>query len=75
VKKHIREFLSEPAEWHAFWFGFYSSFFRLRLRNRGLREEIEKEYHYYTFGFFLGRLCQIIAAAFIFPNLIQVFGV
>ena len=57
-----REFLSEPSEVHALWFGFYSSFFRLRRARMSeeLREEVEREYHYFTAGFFRGRIVQAV---------------
>jgi len=57
-----KEFLSEPAEVHALWFGFYSSFFRLRRARMSpeLRKQVEREYHYFTAGFFLGRIVQAV---------------
>jgi len=57
-----KEFLSEPSEVHALWFGFYSSFFRLRRARMSeeLREQVESEYHYFTAGFFLGRVVQAV---------------
>lgn len=58
----FKEFLSESGEWHALWMGFYSAFYK---GNREylpdyLKKDIENEYHYYTFGFFLGRVVQTI---------------
>jgi len=54
------EFLSEPSEIHALWFGFFSSWFKLRRDKMSdeLKEQILNEYHYYTAGFFIGRVVQ-----------------
>lgn len=62
MSKPLDEFLSECSEWHALWFGFYSAFFRLRKDklSEELKEDIRKEYHYYTLGFYIGRLIQAI---------------
>lgn len=56
------EFLNEPGEVRALWFGFYSSFFRLRRARMSeeLKEQIESEYHYFTAGFFIGRILQAV---------------
>ena len=61
-RKILCEFLSECGEWHALWFGFYSIFFKLRREglSEELKKDIQREYHYYTLGFFLGKV--IIAA-------------
>jgi hypothetical protein len=62
MRKPIEEFLSECSEWHALWLGFYSSFFKIRREKlpEYLKEDIRREYHYYTFGFFIGRLVQAL---------------
>ena len=70
MKKPLDEFLSETDEWHALWFGFVFSWkFLDGLRREKIPEDskktIEKEYHYYTLGFFIGRVVQTaIVAAF-----------
>lgn len=55
-----REFLSEPSEVHALWFGFFSSWFKLTRNNMSdeLKEQIVNEYHYFTAGFWIGRVVQ-----------------
>ena len=55
-----REFLDEPSEFHALWFGFFSSWFKLRRdkMSEELNKQIEGEYHYYSAGFFVGRVVQ-----------------
>ena len=60
-----REFLSEPSEVHALWFGFFSSWFKLRRdkMSEELNKQIEDEYHYYTVGFFTGRVVQGVLVA------------
>jgi len=60
MKKPLDEFLSECSEVHALWYGFFyswKSLSRVKLPD-GVKEEIEKEFHYYTFGFFIGRAVQ-----------------
>ena len=60
-----REFLSEPSEVHALWFGFFSSWFKLRRdkMSEELNKQIENEYHYYSAGFFVGRVVQGVLVA------------
>lgn len=57
-----REFLSEPSEFHALWFGFFSSWFKLKRDDMSdeLKEQILNEYHYFTAGFYMGRVVQSI---------------
>ena len=57
----LKEFLNEADEVHSLWFGFYSSFRSLRrLRlSAEQKENIKNEYHYYTLGFFVGRMIQM----------------
>lgn len=64
-KKPINEFLSEAGEAHALWFGFYSVWFKLKREKLSdeLKEDIKKEYQYFTLGFFIGR---VIQALFVF---------
>ena len=60
--KAFKEFLSDTSEWHALWMGFYSSWYRV-IREKlpdYLRKDIENEYHYFTLGFFIGRMIQAI---------------
>ena len=54
------EFLDEPSKWRALWFGFYSSWYRLKRDNMSdeLKEQIMNEYHWFTAGFFIGRVVQ-----------------
>ena len=70
MKKALDEFLSETSEWHALWFGFYSVFFHFTKEklSEELKEDIRTEYHYYTIGFFIGRVVQaaLVGAGLIF---------
>ena len=61
-KKPIEEFLSDTSEVHALWFGFYSAWFSLRRAklSEELKENIKKEYQYFTMGYFIGRGIQAI---------------
>lgn len=63
-KKLLSEFLSETSEVHAMWFGFYSAWFTLRRDrlSKELKEDIKKEYQYFTAGYFIGRGIQAILA-------------
>lgn len=58
----LKEFLNDTGEVHALWFGFYSAWFRLKRDNLSadLKEDIKKEYQYFTAGFFIGRLIQAV---------------
>ena len=62
LKEYIlcRELLSEPSEFHALWFGFFSSWYKLKRDNMSdeLKEQIINEYHYFTAGFWIGRVVQ-----------------
>lgn len=60
----FKEFLSETGEWHALWLGFYSSFYSLKTEELPdyLKKDVQNEYHYYTFGHFLGRITQAVMA-------------
>ena len=63
-KPPIAEFLNDVNEVHALWFGFYSAWFTLK-RNKlseELKEDIKKEYQYFTAGYFIGRAIQAILA-------------
>jgi hypothetical protein len=65
LKAHaFKEFLSEASEWHALWIGFYSAFYKMNREKLPdyLRKDVENEFHYYTFGFFIGRVIQTILA-------------
>lgn len=57
-----KEFLNDTGKVHALWFGFYSAWFRLKRDKLSvdLKEDIKKEYQYFTAGFFIGRLIQAI---------------
>lgn len=58
----ISEFLSEASEVHALWHGFFRSWcsvFRDEVPEEA-KKDIETEYHYYTLGYFLGRIVQAI---------------
>ncbi len=59
-KRPLDEFLSDTSEIHALWFGFHSAWFTLRTEKLSdeLKEDIKREFHYYTAGFALGRLIQ-----------------
>lgn len=61
----LKEFLSEAGEAQALWFGFYSSFKSVRRTTLPPEHEetIKREYHYYTLGFFVGRIVQAAAIA------------
>lgn len=61
-EKILQEFLNETGEWHALWFGFYSTFFKLKREklSKELKADIEREYHYYTLGFFLAKIVQVL---------------
>jgi len=66
VKDLLKEFLSEPNEAHALWYGFFFSFSKISrasiaTTNRVPKETVElikSEWHYYTLGFFIGRMVQ-----------------
>jgi len=58
----FKEFLSDASEWHSLWMGFYSSWYKV-IREKlpdYLQKDIENEFHYYTLGFFIGRMIQAI---------------
>jgi len=62
-KTLLDEFLSEPEELHALWFGFLFSWraFRRELFSQipeEFQNEIKRQYNYYTLGFFIGRVLQ-----------------
>lgn len=61
-KTPLNEFLSEESEIHALWLGFYSAFYTLKREklSKELKRDINKEFHYFTFGFFVGRIAQAI---------------
>lgn len=65
TKKELYEdFLDEPGEVHALWLGFYSSFshaVRLDIPSE-FEDALRRNYHYYTFGFWIGRSFQIVCA-------------
>lgn len=65
ARKHhlLGEFLSDSSEVHACYFGFYSAWFKLRreVLSAELKEQIKREYHYFSFGFFVGRLLHVAA--------------
>ena len=58
----LKEFLNDTGEIHAMWFGFYSAWFHLERAKLSvdLKEDIKKEYQYFTAGFFIGRSIQTI---------------
>lgn len=62
MKKSIEEFLSDTSEIHAMWFGFYSAWFTLKRDklSKKLKNDIKKEYQYFTAGYFIGRAIQAI---------------
>ena len=58
----FRGFLSDTSERYSLWMGFYSSWYKV-VREKlpdYLRKDIENEYHYFTFGFFIGRTIQAV---------------
>lgn len=65
-KKPIEEFLSDTSEVHALWFGFYSAWFTLKRDKLSveLKKDIKKEYQYFTAGYFIGRVIQVILVLF-----------
>jgi len=68
----LREFLSEYSEWHALWLGFCFTWKKItpdRLP-KYLQNDVEKEYHYYLFGEFIGRIIQAISIIIIIYFLI-----
>ncbi|MCK4329272.1 hypothetical protein KAX02_05465 [candidate division WOR-3 bacterium] len=71
LKEYIlcREFLSEPSEFHALWFGFFSSWYKLKRDDMSdeLKEQIINEYHYFTAGFWIGRVVQGIGVILSIP--------
>ena len=58
----FKEFLSDASEWHSLWMGFYSAWYKVSREKLPdyLQKDIENEFHYYTFGFFIGRMIQAI---------------
>jgi len=61
-KTPIEEFLNDTSEVHALWFGFYSAWFTLKRNelSEELNADIEKNHHYFTAGYFIGRVIKRI---------------
>ena len=58
----FKEFLSDAGEQRSLWIGFYSAWYKV-VREKlpdYLQKDIENEFHYYTLGFFIGRMIQAI---------------
>ena len=63
-KTPAEEFLSDVGEVHALWYGFYSAWFTLSRTELSdeLKKDINKNHHYFTAGYFVGRVIKKILA-------------
>ena len=74
------EFCNDPNgdEWHSIWMGFFSPLDREPFDTNlipvsypaGVREYVLREYHYYRFGRWLGRLFLLILGSYVATNTI-----
>ena len=61
-KAPIDEFLNDTSEVHALWYGFYSAWFTLDRTevSAELNKDIDENHHYFTAGYFVGRVIRKI---------------
>lgn len=60
MKQIVSEFLNEASEVRSLWLGFYSAWYTLRrdTLSREHKKDIKANFHYYSFGYFIGRAIQ-----------------